>query len=252
MELSLSQKQFLLENGYVKIPGVVPRVAIDTALRAINHSLGEGISKEEIAKFRAQSYCPEINTSDAITGLINHTPAFHLIESLIGRGKLNPRKNGQIALRFPGFSKVAQPKIVPHVDGIWSKDNGVPEGRMLNFTMNACVLLSDVTEPYSGNFTVWPGSHLRIAAHIKEHGPESLMQGMPAIDTPAEQITGKAGDLVLAHYLLGHTAAPNLAFNIRYAIFYRVTPNDRPPVPEKGPDRRDALLDPWLEWPGLK
>jgi hypothetical protein len=255
MELSAAQKAEIVEHGYTKISGVVPRVAVNAALRAINHSLGEGVSREEINKFRSQSYCPEVQETEAISGLFNRTPVFDLAESLLGRGKLNPRKSGQIALRFPGYSNDPAPKLWPHIDGVYSEHNGVPKGRILNFTMLACVLLSDLNEQYAGNFAVWPGTHRRIAAYLKEHGPESLLEckGLPPIELPAPvQITGQAGDLVLAHYLLAHTAAPNLSAHVRYAIFYRLTPNDRAADPETGPSCRDAIIDPWMEWPGLK
>ena len=255
MELSASQKAEIVEQGFTKISGVVPRVAVQAALRAINHSLGEGVSREEINKFRSQSYCPELQDSEAISGLFNRSPAFDLTESLLGRGKLNKRNGGQIALRFPGFSDEPAPKLWPHIDGVYSEHNGVPKGRIGNFTLIACIMLSDLNEPYAGNFTVWPGTHRRIAAYLKEHGPESLLEckGVPPIEMPPPvQITGQAGDIVLAHYLLAHTAAPNLSPHVRYAIFYRLTPNDRPPEPPTGPSFRDGILDPWMEWPGLR
>jgi len=123
---------------------------------------------------------------------------------------------------------------------------------VLNFTLIASVLLSDVPEPYSGNFTVWPGAHRPMAAYLREHGFDSLMNGLPRIPMPeAHQITGQAGDVVFAHYMLPHTAAINLSPHVRYAIFFRMTPNDRPPDPEVGAQRAEAILDPWLEWPGL-
>src|SRR5207302_1479359 len=60
MELSYLQKREIYENGYVHLPGVVPRVMVDAALRAINHSVGEGMNADEMVRMRAQTYCREL------------------------------------------------------------------------------------------------------------------------------------------------------------------------------------------------
>ena len=41
MQLTNQQKPGFYENGNLKIPGVVSPLMINTALHAINHSLGE-------------------------------------------------------------------------------------------------------------------------------------------------------------------------------------------------------------------
>lgn len=253
MELSPSQKLSMYEKGFVRIPGVVPRILVNEALRAINHSLGEGMPAEDMQRLRSQSYCNEVQKKPCITDLFNGTPLHSLAESLLGKGKLNPVGGGQIALRFPSYSNEPAPKLHPHIDGTYSEHNGVPKGRQLNFTMLAAILLSDLPEIYSGNFTVWPGAHRPVAEYLREHGIETMMTGMPKIQMPDPlQITGQAGDIVLAHYLLPHTAAINLSPNVRYAIFFRLTVNDRPPENMAGAQRPEAILDPWLEWPGLQ
>src|SRR5215217_5640097 len=87
--------------GFVHVPGVIPRERVEAALRAINHSLGEGVSKSDLAKFRAGSFCPELTSAPPVTGLYNHTPLRELAESAVGRGRLAKVTGGQIALRFP-------------------------------------------------------------------------------------------------------------------------------------------------------
>jgi len=56
MPLSHAQKTEIYRNGYIRIPGVVPPVMIDAALRAINHSVGQGMNVDEMPIFRSQSY----------------------------------------------------------------------------------------------------------------------------------------------------------------------------------------------------
>src|SRR5690606_18979540 len=115
-------------------------------------------------------------------------------------------------------------------------------------TMLAVVLLQDLPEAYSGNFTVWPGSHRFFEQYFRERDPSVLAQGMPDAELPREavQITGRAGDVVLAHHHLVHGAAPNYSPDIRYAGIFRLRHKD---VEQVG---TDAMRDIWREWPGMR
>lgn len=246
MQLSHAQKTHLYDHGYVKVPGVVPRVMVDAALRAINHSLGEGIDPARVVTFRSQSYCPELQGEPVITDLIQRTPAWSLAESAVGESRIRPVRGGQVALRFP--SQVDPPPLPrPHLDGMYSPHNGVPEGTIQSFTMLVGVLLSELTEPWCGNFTVWPGTHHQYEAYFREHGPESLLRGMPPIDLPEpQQLTGRPGDVVLVHYQLAHSAAPNVSPHVRYAVFFRLTHVDHEA------QKLEVMTDLWREWAGMR
>ena len=107
MELTHVQKLALFDRGYVKVPGVVPRVMVDAALRAINHSVGEGMNVEEMVRFRAQSFCPELTKTPVITDLINRTPALELAESAVGVGKIRPvGGDSSLTVFYPGINKL--------------------------------------------------------------------------------------------------------------------------------------------------
>lgn len=246
MELTGVQKQVLYEDGYVKLPGIVPRESVDEALRAINSSLGvEGVHPDNLTRFRAQSYCPELQQSPPITGLLTDSPLWRLAESAIGPGKVSPVKSGQIALRFPTIDPPREPQ--PHMDGMYTPTNGVPEGTIRNFTALIGVLLSDLPRGYAGNFTVWPGTHRLYESYFREKGPQSLLEGMPQVELPeSEQVTGRAGDAVLAHYQLGHGIAGNSSPHIRYAIFFRLH--------HVGHDALhwECMTDIWREWEGMQ
>ncbi|MCK6470965.1 MAG: phytanoyl-CoA dioxygenase family protein [Planctomycetes bacterium] len=249
MLLSYAQRRHMYEHGYVSVPGVVPKVMVDAALRAINHSLGEGLPQEEILKLRAQSYCRELQTDPVVTDLLNKTPAWTLGEEMIGQ--LKPRKSAQIALRFPG--KVGPPgKLGGHLDGLPTKDNGVPvDGKYHNFTALCVILLSRLDGPFAGNFTVWPSSHRKNEQYFRERGPESFLNdGMPKLDYGEPvQITGEPGDVVFAHYSTVHTAAPNFSPHVRYAAIYRLEHNRR----ANGENSYgDVLTNIWKEWPGMR
>src|SRR4051794_16430069 len=111
--LTNEQKEHFRAQGFVTLPGVVPRERVDAALRAINNSLGEGVSKSDLAQFRAGSFCPELTSAAAITDLYNHTPLRELAKSAVGRGKLAKVTGGQIALRFPELRDPADTSPLP-------------------------------------------------------------------------------------------------------------------------------------------
>ena len=250
MELTARQKQTFYEEGFIVLRGAVSRLMVETALQAINHSLGEeGMNKEELPILRARSYCRDAQRLPALTDLINRTPVFPIVESMIGEGNLLPVGGAQIALRFPGplFHVPGEPR--GHLDGLGTGTNGMEKGvYRRGFTALAVVLLSELTGPYSGNFTVWPKSHRFYEQYFRENGHEMLANGMPPVTVPGEplQLTGSPGDVVLAHHQLLHCAAPNASPHIRYAAIFRLRHKDCEQI------GKDAYTDIWREWPGIR
>jgi hypothetical protein len=248
MQLTQGQKQSLYENGLVQLPGIVPEETVNAALRAVNASLGSaGMAPDRLPTFRAQSYTPEVQRTPAITDLLTESPLWELAESAIGEGKIAPsaRTAGQVALRFPSTDPAREPH--PHIDGMYSPNNGVPKGEIRNFTALIGVFLSDIPGPYAGNFTVWPGTHRRYESYFREHGPDALLHGMPPVELPeAHQVTARAGDAVFAHYQLGHGIAGNASPHIRYAIFFRLSHIEHERV------RWECMTDIWREWAGMQ
>jgi hypothetical protein len=242
VKLTHAQKQHFMTHGYVHIPGVVPRAMVDKTLQAINHSVGQGMNVDEMPFLRAQSFCPEIKNTPIITDLFNKTPAIDLAKSIIG--EIRPVGGGQVALRFPIMQDPPGPSI-PHLDGMPTKTNGMQEGKLGNFTALVGVLLSDLPNPNAGNFTVWPGTHHQYETYFREHGPQSLLNGMPPIDMPEPvQILGKAGDIVLVHYLIAHGIAPNVSPHVRYACFFRLFHTEH--------EWERTMLEKWAYFPGIR
>lgn len=247
MRATYAQMQSMYENGYVRLEGVVPPVMVREALRAINHSLGEkGMNEADMPILRSQTYCREVTKTPAILDMVNKTPAFEIAESFIAPGRLGRPGGAQIALRFPSMSD-RPGKPHPHLDGVGSQYNGTKSDRVYHFTMLISVVLADVTEPNQGNFTVWPGTHRRFAEYFKQHSPMTLYEGMPKVDMPEPvQVLAKAGDVILTHYQLAHTAGPHLGPNIRYACFFRLYRDDHASFGDR------VMTDIWAEWDGLR
>jgi len=252
MILELAAKRRFVDQGFLVVPGVLARERVDDVLHAINHSLGEGIPREELATYRAQSYCPELQDTELLRDLFDRSPAWECCEDLVGAGKLQPARRFQIALRFPLPQGTPAKPTNCHLDGIGTGTNGIPAGTYRRFfTGIAVFLLSDLPRDKMGNFTVIPGSHRAAAQLFQRRGHEILADGMPPWeefgDLPEPvAVTGRAGDLVIAHHLLLHAAGQNLSPHIRYAAICRIRHVDVEEFAE------EALVEPWHEWPGLR
>ncbi|PYQ10150.1 MAG: hypothetical protein DMF83_01110 [Acidobacteria bacterium] len=245
MKLNADQQEALLRDGYAAVPGVVPAAPLAAALRAINHSLGQGLPPADLPVFRSRSFCPELQRAPVILDLLRATQAWLLAESLLGEGSIEAVRSGQIALSFPQTEPPEAP--YPHLDGLHTPTNGVPAGEVRSFTLLVGVILSDVTGPGAGNLTVWPGSHRLYESYFRDNGPKSLLGGMPPIALPDPvEVTGSVGDVVLCHYQLAHAVGANTSPHVRYAVYFRLK--------SRGHDGRrwECLTDLWKEWPGLR
>lgn len=247
MQLTFAQKRTLYEQGFVSLPESVPQALIHQALRAIHRSLGEcGMDPAHLPILRAQTYCPEITATEPITDLLNTSPLWSIAQSTIGTDAIQPVRNGQIALRFPTMNETPLSPN-PHIDGMYTPTNGVPKGEIRNFTALIGVFLSDIPHDFMGNLTIWPGTHQLYGEYFKENGPQALLEGMPPITLPqARQVTARAGDAILCHYLLGHGIAGNVSPFIRYAVFFRLLHKNHEQW------RWESMTDIWREWAGMQ
>jgi hypothetical protein len=243
--LTTEQKRNFYRDGYLHLPGVVAEERLRPALALINTDLGKGIDPARISEFYARSFCPNLRNAPEIIDLFEGSSARARADALVAPGGVKVPAMAQIALRFPDARPAILPR--PHVDGTYGPQNGVRPGTVAHFTLLAMVALSDVSADYNGNFTVWPGTHHEYERYFREHGAQKMLDGTPRLERLSEPVQTKvrAGDLVLAHYQLGHAAAPNLGAHVRYAVFFRLYHRAH------DPDAIDILSDIWREFPEL-
>src|SRR5262249_54670697 len=160
------------------------------------------------------SFAPEHAADKEIVGLLTESGGLEIAESLVGQ-RLDPPPSAQITLRFPVARGDAPDLYGAHLDGIPTAFNGVPtDGQIHSFTMLAGVFLSDCPPGEHGNFTVWPRTHLETARWLREHGTTVTdsdaftlaIRDLADATSQPEPLAVNAGDLVLAHYLLLHSA----------------------------------------------
>ena len=218
--------------------------------------------------------------SPALLDLFNQSVVPFVLQVLLGPGPVSSRHemvqqtSCQLALRFPGdlcpgssphppvedadkhFTQIRQSW---HIDGLPTDFiPGVTDhfGTIKNFDVLVGVLLSDVDEKMAGELCVYPSSHYALSEHFHSTGIDEVRKkGNSALPTgkrtdelffrPPVHCLGKSGDVFLANYLTAHFIAPNCSSNIRHAVYFRVTSPWHPARSEQ------AMLQPWLHWPGL-
>ena len=248
--LSQQQKREFVDQGFLKLPDLVPLAMCDRALKAINHSIGTvGKSGGDPEKFTVDQFCHELTDQLMMTDVFNNTGIKEAAEDLMGDGCMVPVTRVQIAPRFPLALGEDQPRLAGHLDGIGGGTNGTAKGSYIRtFSLFAIVYLTDVPKHGSGNFTVWPKSHREFETYFREVGHGVLGQGIPHIEhaeTPV-MVTGKPGDVVLAHHLVQHEGGYNVSPNVRHALISRLKHRDwiAPGY--------DAYTNIWKEWKGLE
>jgi hypothetical protein len=252
--LSIEERLAFIRDGFLVVPGVVERRLVDAALRAINHWIDDGYKSDDRVRYHSQGFAPELRSHPVVMDLLLASGAFETACSLVGRPIERP-SSGQVALRFPAGSATPGAGSPPHIDGVATATNGVPDdGQLHGFTLLAGVLLSDLAERGNGNFTVWPGTHLAMARWLAERGtrfsdPSLFVAAIEDVATKTAEpcaVTGHAGDLVLAHYLLLHGVGAHVGPAIRYIVFFRLTAEHHE---ELG---TSPYTDPWCEWDALR
>jgi hypothetical protein len=205
------------ERGYVVAPGVVSAALIERAMRAVDAAIQEQPPPDGT---RGPHFSwPQVHPGHPLLDLLTESPALSLAQSLVGPWRLQVPTFAQIALNIPHFD---------HRPGRHHLDGATPppeEGIPGTFTLLVGVMLTDQTERHGGNLWVWPATHYTHAEHFTQEGPDALIAagGYPPIDLPApEQVVGRAGDVLFAHYLLAHNIGGNVSGQTRRMIYLRL------------------------------
>jgi hypothetical protein len=228
------------ERGFLLVPQVVQGDVLAQAAQRID----EVVTADPPAADKRGSHFYFLKAEDepSLMASLTQTPAFGLAGELAGAGTLEPPWQVQVALNIPPYSH--RPGI-PHIDAANPEPTGEPPRG--TFTLLAGILMTDQLRENSGNLWVWPGTHLAHAAYFRDHGSH-LFCAYPPIDLPEpEQVKGRAGDLLLAHYLLGHNIGGNYeSGQTRRALYFRIS--------AAGHDsrRNEFLQHPWLDYQPIR
>ncbi len=144
---------------------------------------------------------------DAFIELMDRSPVFDLIVDIMGPYLLLSMTHAIVRASTPDFPGYT------HTDGGQALAQIRVTETSLPLALKAIYLLTDVSEPDSGNFTVFPGSHLRAF-------PVDVKPRVSPQTPGAVQLMGKAGDCYLFPHSLWHGPSPNLSGRARKVLLY--------------------------------
>jgi ectoine hydroxylase-related dioxygenase (phytanoyl-CoA dioxygenase family) len=242
--LTNEQRRQFAVDGYVVVPGVVDEALLVAADAEIDALVADAPAPPGTVgphfHFLPPSRLPAADAALRASG------ALAIAEELVSPHRLDHRFDHiQVALNIPPF---------PHRPGAPHIDGHRPDEPIASFTMLAAVFLGDETVPDRGNLWVWPGSHRGHQQLFRERGVEALkavsgqaiLLDPPAWFGPGEPLLARRGDLLLAHFLLGHNIGGNTSPHTRRVLYYRLAADGHPSR------WADTFLDPFTEYAPLR
>ena len=225
------------EKGYVVVPQVVSAGLVHKAREAIAARVKQN---PPAPNHRGPHFYFITNDLPrCLVAPLYDSGAMALAQSMIAPAAFDEPDHVQISLNIPPWSHHPGG---PHIDVLTPPE---PNGRPGTFTMLAGIFLTNQMRQDAGNLWVWPGSHLGTAEYLREHGSDALLSAVPYPPiqlSPATQVTGRAGDLLLAHYLLGHNMGGNRSHGVREVLYFRLR------ATEHRRHWREIVQDPLLEF----
>src|SRR5262245_17740869 len=203
LKLSEAQLREFGIRGYVIVRNVIPAGILAAASTTIDNLLSEQPPPEDYVGHHF--YWLSTLDGGPLPALFYDTPVRTLAHSLVEPGEIDIAFNQlQVALNIPPFS---HRPAGHHLDG-YQQGEPVP----WSFTVLARVLKSEQTIGDVGNLCVWAEIHRVHAAFFRERGPDAFVEykSYTNIELPEPcQVLGGPGDLLLAHYMLGHNIGGN-------------------------------------------
>jgi Phytanoyl-CoA dioxygenase (PhyH) len=241
--LSESDLRRFATEGYLVVPAVIDNSLLEAADPEIDAVTVELPPVEGDRGPGANLWFPPVGRLPSCDKMLRCSPALRIAEELVSPLELEHAFDHiQIATTVPGWSHKPGG---PHIDG-----HGPGQDPPASFTLLAGIFMTDQRSSQSGNLWVWPGSHLDHQRLFHQRGTKVLQQTgghCTLLDPPLElsepvEITANRGDLLLAHYLLGHNKGGNISTHVRRTVYYRLS------VPGHTDHWEPTFLDPWTEY----
>ena len=216
-------KESVRKNGFAHFRNLIPEPLVVAARKVIDCDLRDNYDASRQEEYDTRSYCPDIRHVPPIMDLIEKSPIREIIDEALGWDFLSCG-GGQIAIRRARNAPGPAAPGPPHLDGFAFGSNGLRPGTIFNFAATVGVFLTETSRPFTGNLTVWPGSHHVYERYFRERGLRALHEGMPmppGLGQPIQLMCG-VGDVILLHYHLGHVVSVNTADADRYAVYFRL------------------------------
>lgn len=241
--LSSDDLRQFARDGYIVMRGVVAEWLLAAADDEIDGLIAEVPPDEGTggpgtnAWFSPRARLPR---SEAV---LRRSPVLSIADQLVAPHHLDfAFDHVQVSTTMPPHDHVPEG---PHIDG-----HGPGMDPPASFTLLADVILTDQTAASSGNIWVWPGSHLDHQRLFQERGTNvlqatgghsTMLVPRPVLQPPVPVLAGP-GDVLLAHYLLGHNKGGNTGRHQRRTLYYRLA------APDHAAHWDRTFVDAWTEF----
>lgn len=242
--LTDAQRRQFATDGFTIVPGVVDEALLHAADDEIDQLVTRSPAPEGTVGPHFHFVPPhQLPAGDAA---LRDSGALALADELVAPRQLDHALDHiQVALNIPPY---------PHRPGAPHIDGHRPDEEIASFTMLAAIFLSDESAPDRGNLWVWPGSHRGHQQLFRERGVDvlkavsgqAILLDPPVWFGPGEPLLARRGDLLLAHFLLGHNIGGNSTSTTRRILYYRLA------VSGHEGRRTETFLDPFTEYPSLR
>ena len=218
--LSAAQRNLWAVDGYLHIPDALTKSEVAFFSEQLDSMRGQPGWEPAVAPLGHYEWLPRARDSGndgfmdrrdllpyhtAFIDLIDRANVFDLIVDIMGPNILFSMSQAIVRQSGPKF------KGYTHTDGGEALRRIRVTETSRPIAMKALYLLTDVTTPDSGNFTVYPGSHMRPIPDDRVLTPHS---------PGCVQLMGSAGDCYLFSHALWHGPSPNYSGRARKTLLY--------------------------------
>ncbi|MCZ6633198.1 MAG: phytanoyl-CoA dioxygenase family protein [bacterium] len=240
------EKTHFKEHGYVIKHDLLRQELIDNAIDVLWQHIEANRDNPDTWTNAGPSGNLPCSDHPDIIATLHDTPIYDHVGELAGKDKLTPPGRPLCKMNYPTGNDPEDWEAPPrgHLDGY------ITDGVASTFTVGATVNISDI-KPRGGGFTVWPGTHLRVAEYFKTH---SLLTGwdinrneIPELADLPEPVecAGPPGTVVFWHHYMLHRAGINCQRDIRMAFVSRFNFKNLRQI------QFDLPHDLWGQWEGL-
>lgn len=167
--LTSKQKEALVRDGYIILPGFIPTDMVDEAEKCIDTAYANGKYKEMVKKLLGAdqptpNFNRQVKQAPEIMDLMYKTGLFEIANDLLGEGNAVVRDElAQIAVTFKceHWVKAKWGMKEPHPKFKWHIDAGqgkyASEGTDFSLLMGVALSEGQEINENRGHFMIWPG-----------------------------------------------------------------------------------------------
>lgn len=206
-QLTDEQKARWAIDGYLVLPGVLSRAEVARLKREVDRLYRKHVTRSPNGDpTKGLDHRNATEDSEVLIEFIDHPATFGLVLDLLG--PYIQLSMAEVLVRPPSTAF----KGYIHTDGGEAMRRIRVTETSWPLQLKIQYFLTDVLRPDSGNFLVFPGSHLR---------PYPEGNPLPTVDAPgAVQVCVRAGDAAIFPHSLWHGGAPNLSKRPRKTLIY--------------------------------